>query len=244
MHELEVLAKRYGRDVSDLTVDRLTLKQHRNLARQEAIEEELGRLTEELRRLRTENERIELTRQLRIDELAESLRTAMGETWSPTAVTGYRLWVIDDGIVRGATGHIWAWTSMDASCKAADPDDDIPHTNRMCSRIGHGCGIYAALTVDSVAPETPTDWVMGTVHLSGKVVEHESGYRAARAEVSGVVARAGDRTLVTDEPRLLAALFADPVTTVATHGEPGPAPDKNQVSQALSSLGKETDQWT
>jgi hypothetical protein len=48
------------------------------------------------------------------------------------------------------------------------------------------------------------------VHLAGKVVEHDRGYRAERAEVASLCLIGRHRALFADEPEVIAAAFADP----------------------------------
>ena len=96
-------------------------------------------------------------------------------------------------------------------------DDAVPHTDGRC---GHPpCGLYAAKDVrDLDFPALNAlgrrRVALGLVALAGKVVEHEHGYRARRAEVramavigAGRVVRIGDRTTIE-------RLFADPEATL------------------------------
>lgn len=244
MRELEVLARRYGEAVVDLSLDRLVLKENRNRARRQVIEDQIDELAEELVRLRHEAERMALARDTLVRELADRIRETQGEGWSPTPVVGYRTWSISAGQVIGATGHPWSAPVLEAICSRLRPGDDLPHTDHVCSRVGYGCGIYAAS--DSRLLDLPDDraWIVGIVLLTGKVVQHERGYRAARARVAGVVAHLDSTGLVTGDMAVLDDLFTDPEAAMARLGQTGPQPGSQAVLEALENLEREMEPWT
>jgi len=81
------------------------------------------------------------------------------------------------------------------------------------------------------------------VALEGKVVEHRHGYRAASATAISVVARSAERTLFTDDPRILAVLFDRPVDTIALFGEPADRwPDERIVTDLT--MEERRQRWT
>lgn len=67
-------------------------------------------------------------------------------------------------------------------------------------------------------PLSTKDSVVGVVAMTGKVVEHERGYRASAATVIAVVANDGRSRLATTDPEVIEALFDDPSTTLAEAG--------------------------
>jgi hypothetical protein len=80
------------------------------------------------------------------------------------------------------------------------------------------CGINAYATPAGLVPEGSTleakfsdtearPLLLGVVALSGKVVEHEDGYRAERALVTGLVRFEPMRVYETSEPRLIRLEF-------------------------------------
>jgi hypothetical protein len=240
---LRTLERRYGRVESDLAWSRVQMRQSRNRARLDVIDDQLSQLTIERRRLVEEDRRLEMAKELLADHIADRIRERHNEGWSPTPVVGYRLWHLTDEGVFGATGHHWERSVMDAECARARPDDDLPHTDHRCSGFGYGCGIYAASQPVLVKPDAPTGWILGVVLLSGKVVEHESGYRAAHARVAAVIAYSGDRLLVTADPDAVERLFLRAAATVVEEGEKRPAPNGTELVAALQDLERSTASW-
>lgn len=240
---LQTLQRRYGELEIDLAWSRLLMRQNRTRARLEVIDEQLAELTQERRQLAGENRRLQSAKAALIDDMVERVRTRHNEGWSPTPVVGYRVWGIVDDLVLGATGHRWETPVMAAECAGARPDDDLPHTDHLCSTVGHGCGIYAAARPSLVAPQA-TNWILGIVLLSGKVVEHEHGFRAAHARVAGVVAHGGGRRLVTDDADMIERLFIEPGETLDEVGEVGHALEGTELIEAVEGLERSMDRWT
>jgi|FLYL01.1.fsa_nt_gi hypothetical protein len=91
------------------------------------------------------------------------------EFWSPEPPVGWRGWMWRDGTLHGVRVP-WPRPILEAECNLGCR----PVPGWLC-----GCGIYA--TKDRWnAWRTP---IIGKVALSGRVIEHEEGYRAARAEI-------------------------------------------------------------
>ena len=141
--------------------------------------------------------------------------------WSPTAVMGYRVWLVEKSRLHGAW-HRWESPDLVAVCENGS---DVPHTDGRCADIGFGCGIYAAKDVtqlmDEVGVTIKSHIAVGLVGLEGKVVEHERGYRGQRATVLALTI-VGRRTIrLVEDPRELATAFgtrltSQPTTTNAT----------------------------
>lgn len=215
--ELHTLERRYGR-IDDPALDRIRLTEMRNRTRRDRIDEQLEELWSERRRIDAEYGRIQLMRRALVTDLADAVRRRHGEGWSPTPVVGYRMWAIRGDEVVGATGHVWATAVMEAACENARPDDELPHTDRSCSPVGYGCGIYAAKSPVALEQARVERWIVGVVLLTGKVVEHEHGYRAACARVAAAVAHGWGRVLATSDADQIDRLFAAPETTVTAAG--------------------------
>jgi hypothetical protein len=108
---------------------------------------------------------------------------------------------------------------------AAGQNEGVPHSDGRCGRLG--CGVYALkeaamLTGPARGAAARPGVVLGAVALTGKVVEHELGYRAqyARAIAAGALWRT--RMVVSGDPAWIDRLFADPVVTLDGPC-PGPA---------------------
>jgi hypothetical protein len=104
------------------------------------------------------------------DELSEP--EPDDEFWSPGPIVGWRVWTWEEGMLRGyAVG--WPLPSLLAKCPT-------------CPKIpgwDHSCGIYASKQESWLRPMGPSQ-VLGTVELSGRVIEHDCGYRAERADIA------------------------------------------------------------
>jgi hypothetical protein len=143
--------------------------------------------------------------------------------WSPDPVVGYRYWRIDVDGLRGVRGMRWVRPHLDAHCRWGVPGP-VPHAAGECGPPP--CGIYATKDPQDLIGGYSSDaaWALlvgegvrmletgayGAVALSGRVVEHERGYRGARADVRGVVVAGGRRMVVIDRPDALRTLFSDP----------------------------------
>ena len=160
--------------------------------------------------------------------------------WSAVPVVGYRAWTISGGTLRGARA-VWPEPRFSARCVPVPGSigdvAGVPHTDGRCGRLG--CGVYALADpamLGGKAGRVPAGHrpglVLGAVALTGKVVEHERGYRGRFAEVvaAGTVWRG--RVVMGDRSGWLARLFADPVAAlqepgpgVAVEGWAGPRPE-------------------
>jgi hypothetical protein len=96
------------------------------------------------------------------------------EFWSPDEIVGWRVWSWTGKVLKGSFEHNWASSSMGADCVVcADPPGwDCP------------CGIYAMKDRRSLSPSRPGSTIVGKVALSGRVVEHEGGYRSSHARMT------------------------------------------------------------
>lgn len=246
MHEdLRLLELRYGPHEGGPELERLMVRVNRSQYRRQVIDEQIGELIEERRKLKAEEDRVEKLLELLAIEEAERIRALHSEGWSPEPVVGYRVWHLDDdGRVVGATGHVWSGPVMEAVCEQARrPYDDLPHTDRMCSSFGYGCGVYASKSAAHLEPG-PAPRILGVVHLYGKVVEHERGYRAARARVVAILADDGANRLITADADLIEMVFEQPAAALATHGEIIPPDRRKSPSVILDELERRAKVWT
>lgn len=121
--------------------------------------------------------------------------------WSAAPVLGFRAWRLTASGARGVA-QVWEGPRLDAVCVAGP---GAPH-DAPCH-----CGIYAFKRARALAPclLRIAPWsVHGLVALSGRVVEHERGYRAQRAEVRAVAVVGGGHAVCRSDPGFIAQLFA------------------------------------
>lgn len=210
----------------------------------ESLEQELARARAELGVVEGEIEGSRAVGALLISDIIDRVREDMGEAWSPTPVRGFRVWRIENGFVMGNQIR-WPQPTLSSVCLRDVPGDDVPHSMNRCGPPA--CGIYAVkqLTMfpDDVASGLIRRSVVGVVAMSGKVVEHESGYRAAHARVVAAVANFGGKTLMTDDLGRIAGLFDDPASALAEWGEKYTR-DPSAIRGFLETSRRKEEQWT
>ncbi len=207
---LRTLKQRYGRQRSEPAGYRLELAVNRRRHQLVEIRKQIAELEQRAKVIESElNGFGKGMAALVLEEIAEYERT-FPEAWSPTSVLGFRIWVVEDGRLVGAR-QVWDSPEFTASCTAHPGSDEVPHTDERCGRLG--CGIYATKSLDPLFQlhlrESDRNYAVGLIAMSGKVVEHDDGYRAARAEVVSLVLIGKDREIYTTEPEVIAAIFAD-----------------------------------
>jgi hypothetical protein len=165
-----------------------------------------------------------VTRRREPDPVSDTPGDPAGVWWSHTPIMGYRIWQLRDGRLRGA------WTPWETSRKTAvclDPHSratgPVPHEAADCRHPP--CGIYALKTTRraQVAAErsirratVPLTLAIGLVGMTGRVIEHESGYRAQHASVVGLAMITGGPNThhvlaMIEGADAVAAAFTDPV---------------------------------
>jgi hypothetical protein len=98
------------------------------------------------------------------------------EFWSPDEIEGWRVWAWTGKILKGSFERDWPSSEMEADCVVCvdPPGWDCP------------CGIYAMKDRRAVPPSRPGSVIVGKVAMSGRVIEHEDGYRASHARITAV----------------------------------------------------------
>jgi len=169
------------------------------------------RIKSEMASLEAEVERIERWVEFCLEDVIARAKADHAEAWSPTPVLGYRLWAVGDDGLHGVK-MVWPGRSLTATCLSRGGEQEIPHTDGRCGRLG--CGVYAAKTVDPLYTEfdvsSINDVALGLIALTGKVVEHDDGYRGAEATVIALGASFRSHLLLTSDPETLDAVFEDP----------------------------------
>ena len=207
--ELDVLRLRYRGVGVPPELDRLELAVGRRQAKVDHLRAQVASLLDEVSLLEAEIAGCRKGYEALLADTVERIKRDQQEGWSPFPVIGFRLWGWRDGALHGAW-QPWKTTSKTATCGRGNTE--VPHSDGRCGRLG--CGIYATKDLPALLEEhtRPNDhgYLAGMVELTGKVVEHENGYRAARAEVvAGVLVGAG-RILSTSDPTDLDEVFRRP----------------------------------
>ncbi len=250
--ELATYRQRY--DIEDRIEPVLSLE--RSIGRRRARRAGIRRRAGELRRLLTECDAevealdgeiagSERMGALLIRDILDRVRLDEGEAWSPSPIRGYRMWRIEDNTMLGSQQMPWGSPAITARCLRDVPGDDIPHAEARCGPPA--CGVYATKDLSmfplKVVQSSWDGYALGVVSLTGKVVEHEQGYRGARASVVGIAARLGDRWLTTARPAHIESLFADPESAMTDLGSPGFAPP-GAVEVFLTQWREKEHTWT
>ena len=240
LHQLEVYRARYAGWTIPPEVEQLELAMGRRRHKVATLEARVSELEAEITSLQSELVGIERGYEALISDAIDRLRTERHEGLSPMAVVGYRLWAIRDDGLYGARER-WQSAAMVASCRRGGTD--LPHSDGRCGRLG--CGVYAVKDLQALlAGHTDPDsrgFVAGRVELSGKVVEHEHGYRAERAEVVSAVAVGAETVAVARTPSAVEALFQTTEAFMTTNGSPIQGP---VWATLVTTLIERTTAWT
>lgn len=219
--EYEEYREDVGNQAADEAVAAALNAIHGKRSRVDAIARQIDELRREAHWLAEEIRGREAGLELMLQDAIRRWDHLRGRVWSPTPVLGFRAWGIGPpGGLRGVR-VIWRARRKTAECSRSGHGRP-PHSDGRCGRLG--CGIYAAKDVHELAHSRLLDgveaFVIGLVALTGKVVEHESGYRAEHAELIAACAVSGQGYLETEAGDVIDALFEDPAGAVARLGRP------------------------
>ena len=203
--------ERYGELGGMIDVAKANAAMTSRRRRLDKLEEEAARIQTDINSMSSEVQRIERWVEFCLEDVIAKAKEDHAEGWSPTPVLGYRLWGVGEEALHGVKMP-WLDRTLVATCLSRGGAEEIPHTDGRCGRLG--CGVYAAKSVDPLYTEFDVsaigDVALGLVELSGKVVEHDEGYRAASATVIALAASLGEHLLLTSDTAAIDAAFADP----------------------------------
>lgn len=241
---LRELRKRYGRQSFTAQRDRLDTAANRRRFQLAEVRKQIAELEQRARVIEAELEGLGKGAAALVGEEIARYEKAFPEGWSPTQVPGYRIWTIERNRMVGAR-FVWETPVYEATCdEFPDFEEDVPHTDDRCGRLG--CGVYATKRlsdlIDLHIDESSRLYAAARVGMDGKVVEHEDGYRAARAEVISLAVIGRSREIFTDDPNEIAAAYDDPTGALFSHwGRPLQTPVLSRIAEHLQE-GKEQ-QW-
>jgi len=237
---------RYGKleGMVDLTKARSAMKMRQR--RYDQLVEEYDRVRRQKESMESEIDRIEQWIEFCLESIIQKAKEDHAEGWSPTAVLGYRLWAVGKDGLHGVKMR-WPGPTLEATCLSRGGDSEIPHTDGRCGRLG--CGVYASKTVDPLYKEFDVsrigDVALGLVALTGKVVEHDDGYRGAVATVIALGASLGHRLLLTSDPKCIAAVFEQPTPWIAKERRVETEEERLIAMEAfVTSEARRAEQWT
>lgn len=241
-HEWERLRLKYGIADSPPELDRLLLKSRRKRARLRDLRVRLAAIQTELEVLETEVAGTDKTLRYFLSDVISRVKVDHGHAWSPVPMMGFRMWTLKDDAFHGYRVR-WQHRSMTALCGLTNVNEDVPHTDGQCS--DPPCGVYAAKDVDRLI-ETHSilevdRMAVGLVAMTGKVVEHEHGWRAQEVTVLALAFVRGGKVLTADDPDEIELLFQGIGLSEDWNHTPvaGPAMERESIREAIASYMKE-----
>jgi hypothetical protein len=237
--ELDLYRRRYRAVEVPEQIESMNLGISKRARRVEAIRRQVTEMLDEMARLEDEIGGLQSGYEALLLDALDRIRREHDEGWSPTPVIGYRLWEWRDGGLYGAWEQ-WRSAMKKASCRHPG---DIPHSNGQCGRLG--CGVYATKALDPLLSPRLSPGSLGcaagVVEMTGKVVEHEHGYRGARARAVQLVLIGDEGLAHLDDPPALAAAFRDPDHAYATTPHARPQQD---LAAHIQSIFEGSIPWT
>jgi hypothetical protein len=203
--------ERYGRLSGMVDVEKANSAMAFRQRRLDRLLEEEARIRSEIAAMTSEITRIERWVEFCLEDAIERVRREKSEGWSPRPVLGFRLWWIGDGALNGVKAP-WISRKMTAVCLTSGGEFEIPHSDGRCGRLG--CGVYAAKSIGPLYRDFDVksikDFALGLVAMTGKVVEHDDGYRAAEATVVALAATLRGHMLLTGNSSRIEEVFEYP----------------------------------
>ena len=202
---------RYGELAGMIDVAKANSAMAARQRRLDALAAEHDRIERQMSSMTAEVRRIERWVEFCLEDVITRAKQDHAEGWSPTPVLGYRLWAVGEDGLYGVK-MVWDSRTITATCLSNRGNTEIPHSDGRCGRLG--CGVYAAKSVDPLYTEFDLSGIgnlaLGLVAMTGKVVEHDDGYRAAAATVVAIGASLGTHLMLTSDPLRIDQLLADP----------------------------------
>lgn len=232
-------------------LDKLMLKWRRKGARERFLRDRLAELQAEREVLQTEIEGIERTLRAYLNDIICQIKEDHGYGWSPSPVLGFRMWKLSPAGFHGYREH-WKSPELMAECPTTGDGTDVPHTDGKCG--SPPCGIYAAKRVEDLLIEhRPWDLMesaVGLVAMTGKVVEHERGYRGEYVAVLAIALPRGQGVQTTGDSEEIGLLFQGVGLSTAWHQASEPSstdPSRQEIEESIiremNELKRRKSQW-
>jgi hypothetical protein len=235
--EIRRYQDRYGELTGMVDVSKANSAMAARRRRLDQLREEEKRIRSQIDSMSSEVRRIEKWLEFCLEDTINRAKRDKSEGWSPRPVLGYRLWGVNDEELHGVKMP-WTSKTLVATCLTRNDAGEIPHSDGRCGRLG--CGVYAAKTVDPLYKEFNVwgmnDVALGLVALSGKVVEHDDGYRAAEATVVALGATLDGHLILSADPNAIDEVFANP--TVIHRGTRSDSLDQSLVEMEVFIAGE------
>lgn len=225
-HRVRVLRERYEglrsrlqRNDGLTELRRLDSSIDRRVRHLKHINEQIERLTSERDRIETEVLGCLTGSEALLSDLVGQLEEIDGHDWTPIPITSFTMWHLVDSAMHDGSVP-WQTNVAVGRCTQAE-EPPAPHAIDRCAAAGCGivglkrAGDLAGFAHDGIA-------AIGRLEMSGRVVEHEHGFRSQLAEVVAVIATDGRRWFRSRERSQIEALFAAPAQTFERLSAPVP----------------------
>ena len=237
--------ERYGDLAGMIDVTKANSALNTRQRRLDHLEQEVARIKDEMDSMTSEVRRIERWVEFCLSDVLARAKQDHAEGWSPTPVLGYRLWGVGNEALYGVKMP-WVGRSLTATCLSRGGPEEIPHTDGRCGRLG--CGVYAAKSIHPLYREFDVsaigDIALGLVALTGKVVEHDDGYRAAEATVIALGASVREHLLLTSDAQKIEEVFDDPSVIISEQEIETEEERLRQMEAFVGEHARKATQWT
>lgn len=242
---LRQYVERYGQLSGMVDVEKANSAMAFRQRRLERLLEEEARIRSEINGMASEIKRIEKWVEFCLEDAIDRVKSAKSEGWSPRPVLGFRLWWIGDGALNGVKAP-WLNRKLTAVCLTRGGEVEIPHSDGRCGRLG--CGVYAAKTIEPLYRDfdvrSVKDFALGLVEMTGKVVEHDDGYRAAEATVVALAAARRGHTALTNDPSRIDEIFEYPDLIEEEAVVAGEEQRLQEMEQFINNEARRQGEWT
>lgn len=244
--EWERLRLKYRIAGSPPGLDRLLLTSRRKQARLRDLKTRLAAIQAEVDALDVEVSGLDKTIRFFLSDVISQVEAEHGPSWSPAPMLGFRVWELRNGEFHGYRVR-WEHRALSAVCGGGRNNEDVPHTDGQCANPP--CGIYAAKDVDRLisAHTDIRSMAIGLVAMTGKVVEHEQGWRAEHVTVLALAFARDGKVFATDEPEEIEMLFqgvghSDEWHTAAV-GDPSKSPIEDTMAEYIKEQERKQTGW-
>ena len=225
-HRVRVLRDRYEglrnrlqRNDGLTELRRLDTSIDRRVRHLEHINQQIERLASERDQIETEVLGCLTGSEALLSDLVGRLEEIDGHDWTPIPITSFTMWRLIDSTMHD--GCVPWRTSVAVGTCHRSTESPAPHATDQCA--ASGCGIVAMKSAGMLDGFDHDSMIaIGRLEMSGRVVEHEHGFRAELAEVVALIATDGQRWFRSHDRGQIEELFATPEQTFTRLSAPVP----------------------
>lgn len=245
MQRYRELQDEFGPMDEDALIDKVINSVANRRRRLESVLAQIAEIEIEAQWLTDEITAREQSLELLLVDLVRRVGRMVEDGWSPYPLLGFRLWIMRGSGLDGAK-VTWRTPVMSAMCLTTGEGDGIPHSDGRCGRLG--CGVYATKALEPLLSQhlhaQSHGYAVGLVELTGKVIEHEHGYRAEQAKIVALAAVGVDGYLETEDDDEIADLCDAPDAAVRMTGGLRPSSVLTHLERFLYACRERRFGWT